>query len=298
MIDFNLGKEQFNEYTGSEKKTTMLYGGERYMLKYPDPVRNKKIKGELMGGLSYKNNQFSEHIGCCIFRSCGFETQETVLGHFTDKEGKKKIVVGCKDFTQQGGKLFEINKLGNQTLVNQAKLDATIENVYGVINDCDLIENKSEILNGFWDMFVVDALIGNGDRHLGNWGILVKDSLVKLAPVYDCGSSLGAMLDDSTMEEMLQSSNEFKNQAYNKLSCYYMNGKRIFYHEIFKKPPTELQEAIKRVVPRIDMEKICNIIDSTPHISNVRKEYLKKAVELRYKQIIVPSFKRCISLET
>ena len=37
MINFNNGVEQFNEFLGSERKTTVLYENVRYMLKYPDP---------------------------------------------------------------------------------------------------------------------------------------------------------------------------------------------------------------------------------------------------------------------
>lgn len=39
----------------------------------------------------------------------------------------------------------------------------------------------------FGDMFIVDALIGNWDRHNGNWGFLYNtfDDTMELAPVYD-----------------------------------------------------------------------------------------------------------------
>ena len=68
MIDFNKGKEIFNKFAGSEAKTAILYENEVYMIKYPDPIRQKK------NILSYMNNQYSEHIGCSIFRVCGIET--------------------------------------------------------------------------------------------------------------------------------------------------------------------------------------------------------------------------------
>lgn len=45
----------------------------------------------------------------------------------------------------------------------------------------------------FWRMFVVDALLGNFDRHNGNWGFLVDPSdnwRASIAPVFDCGSCL------------------------------------------------------------------------------------------------------------
>ena len=35
--------------------------------------------------------------------------------------------------------------------------------------------NRDSLLERFWDMFVVDALIGNWDRHNGNWGFLYDE---------------------------------------------------------------------------------------------------------------------------
>ena len=291
MINFNDGEERLNKFLGSEKKTTILYNNEIYMLKYPDPIRGKKLK-EI---LSYKNNQFSEHIGSSIFNACGFEAQDTVLGFFTDAAGKQKIVVGCKDFTQNGGTLYEFSKLANQTAVSDEKLGATIENIYLIVNDSSLLKDKGGIIGGFWDMFVIDALIGNGDRHFGNWGVLEKDGEVKLSPVYDCGSSLGALLDDDEMEASMKTASLFKQKEFNLTSCYYMNDRRIRYHEIFKNPPDDLAKAIIRTVPKIDMAEISVIVDSTPHISDTRKEYLKQALNMRYRQILATALKHALN---
>ena len=288
MINFNNGVEQFNEFLGSERKTTVLYDGVRYMLKYPDPVRRHDLKDIL----SYKNNQYSEHIGSSIFRACGFNAQETVLGYFTDPDGKEKVVVGCKDFTQNGGTLYEIAKLASQTLTSEERLTASIENVLTIITASRLIKDKKTIINSFWDMFVVDALIGNKDRHFGNWGILLKNGEVSFAPVYDCGSSLAALVDDEQMVKMLSNPTDFKSKEFNVPSVYYSDNKRIFYHEIFKNPPSDLAEAVKRTVPKIDMVQIHGIVDSTPIISEIRKEYLNKAMVLRYEQILLSALKR------
>ncbi|MDR2545880.1 MAG: HipA domain-containing protein [Lachnospiraceae bacterium] len=291
MINFNDGEERLNRFLGSEKKTTIFYGNELYMLKYPDPIRDKKLKDML----SYKNNQYSEHIGSSIFKACGFEAQETVLGYFTDSTGKEKLVVGCKDFTLDGGTLYEFSKLANQTTASDEKLGATIENVYLIVNNNKLLIDKSSIINGFWDVFVVDALIGNGDRHFGNWGVLEKDGEVRFAPVYDCGSSLGALLDDAEMGVYMEMANLFKEKEFNLTSCYYMDGKKIFYHEIFKNPPYDLTKAIIRTVPKIDMAEISVIIDSTLCISDTRKEYLKQALDMRYEQILAPALRRALN---
>ena len=50
----------------------------------------------------------------------------------------------------------------------------------------------------FWNVFVVDALLGNSDRHNGNWVFLYDDSTKEAspAPIYDCGSCLLPQADD------------------------------------------------------------------------------------------------------
>ena len=118
------------------------------------------------------NNQFSEYIGCRIFTDIGIRAQDTILGVYTDKAGRNRIVVGCKDFTQNGATLHEFSKLGNSMVTMDKRIDASIENVRFIIRETDLKKIKPQYWIGFWDMFVVDALLGNYDRYLDNWGVL------------------------------------------------------------------------------------------------------------------------------
>jgi hypothetical protein len=182
-------------------------------------------------------------------------------------------------------------------MVNDPRAATSVESVYAIINNSELIPDKKIMIDGFWDMFVIDALIANGDRHLGNWGILEKNDKVTLAPIYDCGSSLSALLDDNSMTGLLADMSLFKNQEFNKTSCYSMGGKRVFYHEVFMNPPKELANAIKRIVPRIDMEAIHSIVVGIPHMSDIRRNYLIKALDLRYGQILAPALKRVLRRE-
>jgi len=49
----------------------------------------------------------------------------------------------------------------------------------------------------FVRMLVFDAWIGNGDRHLRNWAVLVKSDSTRLAPMFDTAGCLGTeLLDD------------------------------------------------------------------------------------------------------
>jgi len=288
MIDFDKGVKRFSDYGGSERKGAVEYDGCLYMIKFPDRARAKKTV------LSYINNQYSEHLGCQIFRLCDFETQETELGHYTDYKGERKLVVGCKDFTQDGSRLYEFARLGKIIIGSDKNMGTALESVDEIIDNHELIKDKEEIRAQFWDMFIIDALLGNKNRHLGNWGLLVKDNVVKFAPIYDCGSTLSSLMDDSDMAVRLETPEDFKNKEFNIMSCYRENGKRIVYHEIFKNSPKNLKEAIMRVVPKIDIQKICELVDTIETMSEVRKQYLQKALLLRYTEIIKPAWDKLL----
>lgn len=284
MIDITNLKQEINTYGGSELKATYIINGERYMVKMPDPIRKKTLD------LGYMNNQYSEYIGCHIFESVGIPVQKTMLVKL-NKDGKEKIAVACKDFLNSGEELIEISKV-SLSLSTEKKYKISIEDVYEIINKMSvnykLDENK--LISNFWDMFVVDALIGNTDRHFGNWGFIKKDDIISFAPVYDCGSSLHPLLSENEQIKLMSDSIAFKNSSYNIASVYTMNNKKIFYHEIFKNPPVDLKEAIKRIVPKIDMEKIKEIIASTEGLSKTQKEYYFKDILLRKEEILDKSY--------
>ncbi|MCL1983337.1 MAG: HipA domain-containing protein [Clostridiales bacterium] len=286
MIDFNDGEEKLNKFLGLESKTTVVYNGEVYMLKFPDPVLSRKSKDVLR----YKYNQFSEHIGSSIFSACGFAAQETALGYFADSFGKSCIVVGCKDFTQNGDVLYEFSKIANQITSSIDKLFSSIENVTFIIQNSKLLKNKDNIIDSFWDMFVIDALIGNDDRHFDNWGVLEKvDGSVVFAPIYDCGSSLSAAFDDAMMTDLLSSHSDFEKEELHLRSSYSVGGKRVQYYDIFNEPPDSLSKAVARTVPKINMDSIIGIVQSVDQISDVRKGYLEQAMSLRYERMLLPA---------
>ena len=284
MIDITNYKQEINNYGGSELKATYIINGEKYMVKMPDPIRKKTLD------LGYMNNQYSEYIGCHIFESVGIPVQKTMLVKL-NKDGKEKIAVACKDFLNSGEELIEISNV-SLSLSTEKKYKISIEDVYEIINKMSvnykLDENK--LISNFWDMFVVDALIGNTDRHFGNWGFIKKDDIISFAPVYDCGSSLHPLLSENEQIKLMSDSIAFKNSSYNIASVYTMNNKKIFYHEIFKNPPVDLKEAIKRIVPKIDMKKIKEIIASTEGLSKTKKEYYFKDILLRKEEILDKSY--------
>lgn len=274
MIDFTNAIEEFNNYKGSEKKKTLIYKDKKYLVKFPDPVREKNKN------ISYINNAFSEYIGSNIFKIIGFKTQNTVLGKY-EYNGKEKIVCACEDFTDDENVLYEFENLALSTNPDK-KIETELNDIMEVIEESKMINNK-ETREKFWDMFIIDSLIGNTDRHNGNWGFLLNKNTGKaeFSPIYDCGSCLNPMLEDEEIEKINET--ELKNLAINCYSCLKENGKKINYIIYIKQAKNEdCNNAIKRLLTNINMDEIKKFIDSIECISNIRKEFYEKIIEQRY----------------
>lgn len=293
MIDLSHVEWLSNRFGGSESKWAMEYEGKLYMVKFPDPNRAPK-----QTELSYMNNHYSEYIGCHIFQMLGIPAQNTFLGWGTPPNSKReKIVVACEVFCQdKTGCLIEFSNFFLHETDSKKQKNTSIEDVMRVIDEDVMIQNKAQIKTFFWDMFVVDALIGNGDRHLDNWGVIeAPDRVLSPAPVYDCGSALTPWYSDERKASLLEDANSFKNAEYNLCSVYRYQGKRTRYHEIFKNPPEDLHRAIQRIVPRIKTAsaQIDRLIDSTEGLTDISKEYMKKSLLLRRELILLPALKKC-----
>ena len=146
----------------------------------------------------------------------------------------------------------------------------------------------------FWNVFVADALLGNFDRHNGNWGFLYDDGKneAEIAPVYDCGSCLLPQADDKVMQKVLTNEAELHARIYQfPTSAVKLNGRKINYYDFLSKAQNEdCNEALKRIVPKINMEEIGNLIYEIPYISDLQKEFYKQYLSARYELIIYPAY--------
>ncbi len=275
MIDFTKCTEQFNNYKGSEKKKTLIYNGKKYLVKFPDPIREKNRN------VSYINNAFSEYVGSNIFKMAGFKTQNTVLGTYIYNE-KEKIVCACEDFNNDIESLYEFENLALSSNPDK-KIETEISDIMEVIEESEKLINVEETKKMFWNMFIVDSIIGNTDRHNGNWGFMlnIKNGKVEFSPIYDCGSCLNPMLDDKQIEKL--NDVEVKNLAINCYSCLKENGKKINYMSYVKDMKNEeCNNAIVRVFNNINLAEIEGFIDEIECMAKARKEFYKNVIRQRY----------------
>jgi hypothetical protein len=64
----------------------------------------------------------------------------------------------------------------------------------------------SKVSDVFVGYLLLDALIGNSDRHHENWGIVEQELQLYLAPTYDHASSLGRNITDEERDRRLNTS--------------------------------------------------------------------------------------------
>lgn len=131
---------------------------------------------------------------------------ETILGKYVQSNGKEKIVCACKDFNEDGKKFYEFSTVQLSEINAEKKPDNELDDILKCIKENTLLNNKEQLIEKFWDMFIGDSLISNPDRHTSNWGIKVDEVSgdVMFAPVYDCGSSLYASKDNEYIKNMLE----------------------------------------------------------------------------------------------
>lgn len=285
MIDFTnlpLRKKGYGGANGS--KLSIVYSDNLYMLKFP--LRNLKNPN-----LSYTNSCLSEYLGCHIFNMLGINAQETLLGIYKYR-GKVRNVVACKDFTSLNTSFIDFASVKNQIIDSASNGYGTeIKDILDTIEEQNVVDSN-KLREHFWNIFVVDAFIGNPDRDNGNWGFLYnqeKDEM-KIAPIFDCGSALFPQIDDDFIKKIISSKAEMNARVYDvPTSAILFNGKRgNFFKIITSLEYEDCNKAIKRIVPKINLDQINLLIDEVELASDLQKVFLKKILKMR-KEIILDS---------
>lgn len=294
-IDFTNLPQKNKSYSGANgSKLCVVYNNEDYMLKFPA----SSTKNDDM---SYTNGCVSEYIGCHIFESVGIDVQKTLLGTYKTQNGKEKFVVACRDFTRPGIVLSDFASLKNKIIDSpRGGYGTELSDVLNSIENQTVID-PVELNKHFWNIFIVDALIGNWDRHNGNWGFLydqVNDKMT-LAPIYDCGSSLYPQADEKIMKSVLENKDELNSRIYSiPTSALMVDKKRIRYFDYINSLENkDCNEALKRIFPKIDMEKIHNIVNETPYITELHKDFLSTMLDARYNIILKSPYQNILKIE-
>lgn len=302
--EYNPSGLSYGGHGGSKKG--IIINNERWFLKYPKATDSmEKVF------VSYTTTPISEYIGSHIYETIGIETHETLLG-----TSNNKIVVACKDFLNDYEVILDYNMIKNEY---DQKIEEEIRNMSSSSkNTEDDLEEMNVIMNNniyfqkmpqlkerFWDMFIIDALINNNDRNEGNWGLVLNKNTgdLRITPVYDNGAAFYNKIDEDKCTSLLSDTRKFKQTAYDSaISKFRKEGKIINpLKYIESMESTDCNNALIRIVPKIDLNKIKNIFNEIPEeingigtISNQQKEVYYKILEYRFNNILLPTYKKIV----
>ena len=282
FFDFTNCKLSKKFYGGSEKKIGIVFGDSLFMLKF-----QKKTPFGL------RNNIISEYLGSHIYQMLGFTCHDTFLGIY-----KGENVVACKDFMTNGYQFVPFNDVGESTIEeDKDEYQYTYDDIVELLQANKKLTNVEETVSSFFEMYIVDALIGNFDRHGANWGFLKKDNQYSLAPVFDNGSCLFPNLNDE--DEMLKIINDEEQidlRVYKfPTSQIKLNNNKSSYFEVISSLQfEEINKALIKIYPMINLEKIFNLIDDVSAISDIHKTFYKTMIKNRYEKIIKYSYMKLL----
>jgi len=279
-------------------KEAVVFDDAVWMIKYPKTTRDL-----VNPQISYTTSPLSEYVGSKVYEILDIPVHETMLGI-----RKNKIVVACKDFTERKTTwLLPFHDLKNSFMSSDLESysgtgsETLMDEVLDTIKGQAYLASIDGVAERFWDMFVVDAFIGNNDRNNGNWGLLLNQSKdeMSLAPVFDNGNAFFNKRSLAQMEKRINDPVSLANDAYKNSKCAYKytgadnEGHHINpFNYIEKTSDKDCKKAVLRFLDKIKMREIHALIKSIPEsignlgvMPEIQKKFYLRLMELRLEKL-------------
>ena len=230
-----------NTTDGMLKKAWIIENGTRYLLK---------------GG--YKNEllqPFNEVLASEICRRLGFDHVEYKIDTYKDMTVSK-----CPCFINKDTELITCYQIKNDMKRHDNEED--YEDYIKVLEENGIEDARIKLEN----MYILDFLIMNEDRHLNNFGIIRDVNTLKwldIAPIFDNGQSL-------------------KIEYYDEQELHISGEGRLFYEV---KPFNEIIKVVKDL-KRIDISKLDGIVEWFDELLH-KYQYLTKFSDTRINRLCI-----------
>jgi HipA-like C-terminal domain len=197
IISIPADAREDTEQLGSKPKFWVLLGDERWLFKEARPATGEdwaeKVAAEIAKAIGIRSAavELAEYQGR---RGC-------ISRNFVDVKSGQALVHGNEVLARQVTG-YDKNKVFRQS-------DHTLENIQAALRGLWPRDRANGALTELAGYIVLDALIGNTDRHHENWGLLlnVQTDLrainLSVAPSFDHASSLGRELRDERRLQLL-----------------------------------------------------------------------------------------------
>lgn len=270
LIDISLG--------GAMDKLVILYNEKLHILKFDKEDSSATT---------------SEYIASRLAQALQIPCQVVILGVY-----EKKACCAIEYFLKGQEKLHAYKEINNSSLSDSFSND--IRNLpYNLVDIIDVISRYksldipvAESLKSFEMMCYFDTLIGNFDRHWGNWGFIGNNKNYRLAPLFDNGSSLFPKRQITGITKILNSKDELLKRVYNfPTSAIKILGKKYCYKELILDLRKLLRtDALTKFCRLMDNIDVTTLIEEDAVLQQVlNKEDLKfisTIIKLRYRLLL------------
>ena len=275
MIDISLWKrDEKSQASGTRSKFWLLEPGTNH----EDPTKYLfKIPTEGTGG------HWAEFVSGKVGKQLGFQTAEVELAEY---QGEKGTI--SKNFRTKTEELYEG---GDLFLAQFENFDRYSLKYYELPHIIELLA-AYDLEKEFAAIPVYDALIANNDRHCDNWGVLRRREGLRLAPIYDNGSSLGFNEVIEKKQKMLTDDRMLEGFCNRGKSSIGLPGRKkpkhfellSFLHSHF---PHELKLAVTRL-EQLNKGMLLSIVDEIPKVimSDLDKEWVMRLIIFRKNWIL------------
>lgn len=156
------------------------------------------------------------------------------------------------------------------------------------------IKNAADVFLGY---LLLDAWIANQDRHHENWGVIMHQDKIHLAPTYDHAASMGQNESDAKRKELLITRDRGRHISHyikKARSAIYLNKseqKPLLTVDAFQQFAAKRPESAKLWLQRlgdISYEQCHNIFNKIPpsEISETAIEFVMKLLELNKERLL------------
>ena len=278
-------------YNGASDKFGITYGYADYII--------KRSKGP--DDLSV----ITEHVASSLIRDFGVPCHKTNMATYNGE-----LVVMIKDFTNDGTELRTFEDTGESSIDTDINSkEYTYDDIIDIINKHIKLdsEDKDKFIKSFWEMFIVDAILANRDRHSGNWGYIINTfGKYEFAPLYDNGGSLfpGVLgklkeyADKSTRKQFLKDrvytfpASQFKvysddSRTVKKTNYYEVFTELLKTNNIFKEVCESFIERVDGIFHKVlDKNINCIVTGKYPTVDILLRNFYIDIITLRYRCIV------------
>ena len=197
IVKIPLDAREDVEQLGSKPKFWVLLDDGRWLFKEVRPNTGE---------------DWAEKAAAEVARAIGVRSAKVELADYGDKRGcisRSFVDVEDGQALVHGNEILSMRVTGYDKGKTFRQSDHTLENIHSAIRGLFPPEHADKVLAELASYMVLDALIGNTDRHHENWGILLQFEpntralTLSVAPSFDHASSLGRELRDERRAELL-----------------------------------------------------------------------------------------------